>query len=182
MQQPTAVSEAEWQDRVLALECRALAIDAALSRLPADQLVIRQLQNAGLASLQEVATTLASRFNSIRMTLLTLHGARLTQDLQRLATAGAELDANLAAVRSHLVRDVAMQAASAPGEQRLAQARQLQGIVADSGRLQQMVMAARASSQTRQAEARQLFAEARQAMLALGRELHPGVSPLPPVR
>lgn len=179
MPTPAGLSETEWQDHVQALENRALALEGALSRLPADQLVIRQLQNAGMATLQEVAATLAGRFNSIRMTLLTLHGARLTQDLQRLAAAGAQLDANLARVRGQLVRDVAVQAAVAPSEQRLAQARQLQEIVAESRYLQELLGAARDASRERQAEARRLFAEARQAMLALGHEIRPGVSSHP---
>lgn len=174
---PAGVSDGEWQERLQALESRALALEGALSRLPADQLVIRQLQNAGVATLQEIAGTLAARFNSIRMTLLTLHGARLTQDLQRLAQAGANLDANLAAVRGQMVREVAVKAASAPGEQRLAQARQLQEIVAESRRLHELVNAARQTSREQHGQARRLFAEARQQMLALGREIRPGENP-----
>lgn len=174
---PPGLDEASWHERIQALENRALALEGALLRLPADQLVIRQLQNAGLASLQEIAATLAGRFNSIRMSLLSLHGARLTQDLQRLAQAGAELDANLAAVRGQLLGEVAVQAASQPGNQRLAQAQQLQEIVAESRRLHALVNAARQESRDKNASARRLFAEAQQQMLALSREIRPADNP-----
>lgn len=170
---PAGVSESEWGERIQALENRALALESALSRLPADQLVIRQLQNAGVATLQEIAGTLAMRFNSIRMSLLTLHGARLTQDLQRLAQAGAHLDANLAAVRGQWVGEAAVQAAQAPGTQRLAQAQQLQEIVAESRRLHDLVNAARQESREKNQRARRLFAQAQQQMQALGREIRP---------
>lgn len=166
---PDSLSEAEWQDRLSALGSRALALENGLSRLPADQLLIRQLQQAGYATLQEMAATLAGRFNSIRMSLLSLHGARLTQDLQRLAESGAVLDANLARLRGQLVREVALNAARAPGEQALVQARQLQAIVADSQRLRGELQHLRQHSADQQQKARQLLAEARTQMLDLAR-------------
>ena len=164
---PEGLGEEEWQDRVAALEGRALAMENGLSRLPADRLLIRQLQQAGYATLQQMASTLAGRFNSIRMSLLSLHGARLTQDLQRLAESGAALDANLARVRGQLVREVAATAIRAPGEQALAQARQLQMIVADSQRLRGELQTLRQQSTDQQQRARQLLAEARAQMLDL---------------
>lgn len=164
---------AETQDKLQALESRALALEGTLSRLPSDQLVIRQLQNAGIATLQETATTAASRFASIKMTLLTIHGARVAQDVQRLAQQGAELDKNLAGVREMLMRDVVTRAADAPGDNRLAQARQLQGIVAETQALQQLVEASRQRNREKFDEARRLFAEARQQMTGLGRTLAP---------
>ena len=56
------------------------------------------LENAGLSTLQETMTTAAGRFASIKMTLLTIHGALVTQGVQRLAEQGAALDANLLAI------------------------------------------------------------------------------------
>lgn len=163
----------EWQDKLQALESRALALEGTLSRLPADQLLIRQLQHAAVATLQELATTTNARFASIKMTLLTIHGARMTQDVQRLAAQGAALEKNLTAVRQTLMQDVVLNAAHAPGDNRLAQAQQLQQIVADTARLQELADAANASNQAKFAEARHHFATTRQAMLELGKRLQP---------
>jgi hypothetical protein len=163
----------ELKDKLQALESRALALEGTLTRLPSDQLVIRQLQNAAISTLQETTTTAASRFASIKMTLLTIHGALVTKSVQQLAAQGAALDANLVGVRAVLMKEVVGQAANAPGDNRLAQAQQLQGIVADTAQLVQLVENARADNQRKFAEARELFAKARQDMLALGQQLRP---------
>ena len=163
----------ELKDKLQALESRALALEGTLSRLPADQLVIRQLQNAAIATLQETTTTASSRFASIKMTLLTLHGALVTQSVQQLADQGAALDQNLAGVRSALMKDVVTKAANAPGDNRLAQAQQLQAIVADTAQLVGVVEQARADNQQKFAQAREMFAQARQDMLAVGQQLRP---------
>ncbi|MGE5491020.1 MAG: hypothetical protein ACM31P_07065 [Actinomycetota bacterium] len=164
---------AELQDKLQALESRALALEGTLSRLPSDQLVIRQLQNAGIATLQELATTASARFSSIKMTLLTIHGARITQDVQRLAQQGADLDRNLAAVRGMLLEEVVSVAAHAPGDNRLAQAEQLRQIVEETKTLQLLVADARVCNQQKFDAARQMFAQARQDMVSLGRSLNP---------
>lgn len=167
------------RDKLQSLESRALAVEGTLTKLPADQLVIRQLQNAGVATLQELATTMASRFASIKMTLLTIHGARMVQDLQRLAQQGADLDRNLNQVRGMLMKDVVETAATAPGNNRLQQAQQLQSVVADTQNLVALVDAARDSNQRKFEEARALMAQARQDMLALGKGLNPAATVAP---
>lgn len=164
------------RDKLQSLESRALAVEATLTKLPADQLVIRQLQNAGVATLQELATTMASRFASIKMTLLTIHGARMVQDLQRLGQQGADLDRNLNHVRSQLMKDVVETAATAPGNNRLAQAQQLQSVVADTQSLVALVDASRDTNQRKFDEARALMAQARQDMLSLGRQMNPAAT------
>lgn len=169
---PFQLSEA--QDKLQSLESRALALEGVLSRLPSDQLVIRQLQNAGIATLQEITTTASSRFASIKMTLLTIYGARVTQDVQRLSRQGADLDSNLLAVRSQIMHDVVLTAASAPGDARLAQGNQLKEILLNTAELQLMVLEARANNEQKFQQAREIFVEARQQMQALGTALQPG--------
>ena len=161
------------RDKFQALESRALALEGTLSRLPADQLVIRQLQNAGITTLQETSTTAASRFASIKMTLLTIHGALVTKSVQQLADQGAALDANLASVRGTLMRDVVTKAANAPGDNRLAQAEQLRGIVSETTVLVGIIEQARTSNAQKFKQARNTFAQARQEMLALGQQIRP---------
>lgn len=161
------------RDKFQALESRALALEGTLSRLPADQLVIRQLQNAGITTLQETSTTAASRFASIKTTLLALHGALVTKSVQQLADQGAALDANLATVRGTLMRDVVTRAVNAPGDNRLAQAEQLSGIVSETTALVGIIEQARMGNAQKFGQARQMFAQARQEMLALGQQIRP---------
>ncbi len=168
----------EARHKLQALQSRALAVEGTLARLPSDQLVIRQLQNAGLATWQETSTTASARFASIKMTLLTLHGALLTQGVQRMAEQGKALDDSLGAVRAKLMRDVVTTSANQPGENRLAQAQQLQHIVAESRALQGIVLHARQANAQKFEQARSLLAQAQQDMLALGTSVRPDLAPL----
>lgn len=167
----------EARHKVQALQSRALAVESTLTRLPTDQLVIRQLQNAGLATWQETTTTANARFASIKMTLLTLHGTLMTQGVQKLAEHGRSLDENLAAVRGQLLRDVVTTSANMPGDNRLAQAQQLQQIVAESRALQDIVQQARSANAAKFEQARQLLAQAQGEIVSLGREIRPDTAP-----
>jgi hypothetical protein len=166
----------ELQDKLQALESRALALEGTLSRLPADQLVLRQLQNAGIQTLQETATTASSRFASIKMTLLTIHGSLMVKGVQKLAEQGAALDANLSAVRGKLMQDVVTTAANAPGENRLQQAEQLKAIVTETQALLTIVETAHINNAQKFGQVRTIFADARKEMLGLGQQLRPDVS------
>ncbi len=166
----------ELRDKLEALESRTLSLEGTLTRIPGDQLVIRQLQNAGIATLQETATTTTARFASIKMTLLSIHKALITKGVQQLLEQGATLDATLMSVRGRLVQDVVTKAANAPGESRLEQARKLQGIVAETKVLMGIVDEARIQNQAKFAQARKMFADARQEMLTLGQQIQPNRS------
>lgn len=161
------------EDKLQALESRALAIEGTLSRLPSDQLVIRQLQKAGIQILQETTTTAAARFGSIKMTLITIHGAIVAQGVQQLEQQGANLDANLLDVRGKLMKDVVSKAANAPGENRLAQANQLRDIVNNTKEIVQIADEARARNREAFAASRQIFAEVRKELLAVGAVVQP---------
>lgn len=157
----------ELRDKLQALESRALALEGTLTRLPADQLVIRQLQQSGIQTLQEVQTTASSRFASIKMTLVTINGAMVTRGVQQLADQGAALDNNLTAVRGLLMKEVVTKSANAAGDNRMAQAEQLRGIVQETTALKAIVEQARTSNQEKFSKTRELFSSARQQMLAL---------------
>jgi hypothetical protein len=100
----------------------------------------------------------------------------MVQDLQRLAQQGADLDSNLNKVRGMLMKDVVETAATAPGDNRLAQAQQLQSVVADTQSLVALVDAARDTNQRKFDEARALMAQAREDMLALGKSMNPAAT------
>ncbi|MHA7682502.1 hypothetical protein [Cupriavidus sp. PET2-C1] len=169
----------EIQDKLQALESVALAREAMMTKLPAEQLVIRQLQNAGVSTLQELIVTMGDRFASIRMTLLTIHGAQMVQNVQRLGQSGANLDKNLQEVRSRLMQNVVATAATAPGNNRLDQANNLKRVVTDTQALQSIVQAARATNQAKFEEARNTMSQVRQDLLNLGSQLNPAATVAP---
>ena len=160
-------------EKLQALESRTLALEGTLTRLPADQLTVRMLENAGIATLQETMTTASSRFASIKMTLLTIHGTLVTQGVQRLAEQGAALDANLLAVRSALMKDVVGKAANAPGDNRLAQAEGLKKIVAETRELVAIVDRAAEENKKKFQAAREIGAQARRELAEIGAAIRP---------
>lgn len=163
----------ELQDKVQALQNRALALEGVFTKLPAEQLVIRQVQTAALQTVMEVTTTTWQRFASIKMTLLSLHGALATQSLQRIAEQGAQLDQNLAATRARVVGGVVAHAANAPGNNRLRQAEQLRDIVTQTAALQQVVEDARRTNAEKFEQARGLLSQARTDLAQLGATIRP---------
>ena len=164
------------EDKLQALESVALAREGSMTKLPAEQLVIRDLQNAGVSTLQELATTAGERFLSISETLLAIHSAQQIQAVQRLGQSGANLDRNLAQVRAKLAREVVTAASNAPGDNRLAQANQLKSIVAETQSLQQLKDAARTKNAAKFKEASATMSQVRLVLLELGRQSNPAAS------
>ena len=154
--------------KLQALESRALAVEGCMTRLPADQLVLAQIQDAGMSTLQELATTASVRFASIKSSLLSLYSAYRVLEAQQLAQKGKDLDDNLNRMRDKLMHQVASTAAHAPGDNRLAQAQQIQTVVASTRELMELSMRARDTNQQKFDQARELLAASRQEMLSLG--------------
>jgi len=157
----------ELQDKLRLLESRALALEGTYTRLPADRLVIQQIEQAGVATLQETATTVASRFASIKMTLLSINGAFAVKNVQEVASRQAQLDRQLTEVRGRALKDVAVSAAQAPGENRLAQAQQIEQIIAQTKEIHALVQTAKQATEEKFEQARQKFAAARQELASL---------------
>jgi hypothetical protein len=164
-------AQQEIHDKLQALESVALAREAMLTRMPAEALIIRQLQNAGVSTVQEMSITMGERFASIRMTLLGIHGANLVRGVQRLGQANAALDNQLQAARAKLMGTVVTTAANAPGNNRVEQANNLQKVVADARDLQTIVEASREENRRKFAEARATMSQARQDILTLGQQI-----------
>ncbi len=155
------------QNKLQLLQSRSLALEGVYTRLPADQLVIQQIQQAGISTLQEVATTLASRFASIKMTLLAVHGAFSVGNVQMLAQRQAQMDQQLIKVRNAATRQIATTAATAPGQNRLEQAQQIESIVKNIKETAELVKAAKQQTETNFEQARVIFAQARQDLASL---------------
>ena len=133
--------------------------------MPADSEVIRQQVQAAFETIQEISNTAVSQMNSIRMTLLSLHGALMTRATQRLAEKNDSLDANLLAVRKKLVSDTVVAAASRPGDSRLKQAEMIKGIVDDTLALAAAADQARTQSRQKIELAEKSLDSTRQKML-----------------
>lgn len=163
----------ELKDKLRLLESRALALEGTYTRLPADQLVIQQIEQAGVATLQETATTVASRFASIKMTLLSIHGAFAVKSVQQIAGRQAKLDRQLTELRGRALKDVAVTAALAPGDNRVAQAQQIEQIIVTTKEIHGLVEAARKTTDEKFEMARQKFAAARQELATLATQTTP---------
>ncbi len=157
----------ELQDKLRLLESRALALEGTYTRLPADQMVIQQIEAAGVATLQETATTVSSRFASIKMTLLSIHGAFAVKSVQQMAERQARLDQQLTQLRGMATKDVAVAAAKAPGDNRVAQAQQIATIIAQTREIHDLVAAARQETEAKFETARQMFEKSRADLAAL---------------
>ncbi len=163
----------ELKDKLQALQSRTLALEGGLTALPAHQIMVRQLQNAGIQTLQETTTTATARFNNIKLTLLELNGTLAIRGVQRASEAAATLDAQLADVQSMLAKDVVTKAANAAGDNRLAQARAIEKIVADTAAIEALVVEGRGNNAVKFAEAETMLKDSRQALLTIGQKVRP---------
>ncbi len=157
----------ELQDKFRLLESRALALEGTYTRLPADQMVIQQIEAAGIATLQETATTVSSRFASIKMTLLAIHGAFAIKSVQQIAHRQARLDQQLTQLRGQAIKDVAVAAAKAPGDNRIAQAEQIAAIITQTREIHELVEVAKQETEAKFDTARQMFEQSRAELAAL---------------
>ncbi|MBI2750448.1 MAG: hypothetical protein HYX43_14280 [Burkholderiales bacterium] len=157
----------ELSDKLRLLESRALALEGTYTRLPADQMVIQQIEAAGITTLQETATTVSSRFASIKMTLLAIHGAFAVKSVQQIAERQARLDQQLTQLRGQATKDVAVAAAKAPGDNRVAQAQQIAAIITQTREIHELVEAAKQETEAKFETARQMFEKSRAELAAL---------------
>ncbi|MEX3984029.1 hypothetical protein AB4Y45_34130 [Paraburkholderia sp. EG287A] len=170
------VAKQNHQDKLQALESVVLAREGSMTKIPAETLDIREVQNAGVSTLQELTTTLGDRFLSISETLIAINSAQQVQAVQRLGESGAALDNNLTQVRARLSRQVVEKAANAPGDNRLAQANQVKSIVENTKVLREIKETARAKNEAKFAEASATFAQMRVVLLELGQQSNPAAA------
>lgn len=157
----------DMRQRLALLESRSTNLVGSLTRLPADRLVIQQIQQAGVQTFQEMIITSGSRLASIKMNLLALNAGFSVKGVQLMAERQAKMDQQLTDIRGGLVRDVATTAATAPGDNRLKQAEQIKQIIVQTKEIDQIVKQAREQNATKFAAARDQFDEARKALAEL---------------
>ena len=166
----------ELKNKLTALENRVLNQQTLMLNLPADQLVITQLEEAGIITLSESTTTATARFTRIKMTLLSIHQALTTQALQRAQAHGAALDDNLAQVRSTLTKNVSLTAASMMGDNRVKDAERLKALVTDIKELQEAVDRARDEQKVKFELARNTLSDVTTQLAQLGTQIRPDVN------
>jgi uncharacterized protein YihD (DUF1040 family) len=166
----------ELKQKLAALESRTIFLSSAMLKLPTDQLVITQLEEAGIITLTESTSTALSRFTNIKMTMLNIHQALVTATLQRNMLQGQALDENLAAVRGQLTGQVALKSAKMMGDNRVREAERLQQTVNDIAALQSEIETARANQQQQFDVAWNTLTSVTQTLGQLGTRIQPGVN------
>ncbi len=155
----------ELKDKLQLLESRALNLEGSYTRMPANQDVIQEIKQAGVVTLQETASTISSRFASIKMALLTIHASFAVKSVQQLDSSFASIDAQLQSVNAQARRDIAVTANLAPGLNRVAQAEQIQQIIRDTVETRALVDKAKEETARNFELAREKFAEARKDLI-----------------
>lgn len=158
----------ELQGRFQLLQSRALALEGTYTKLPTSSLIIDQIRDAGVQTFQETMITSSAQFGDIKMTLLMIHGAFSVKSVQDLGAKRAALSSQLQEVRGQLMGSVVATAANAAGDNRLAQAEQIQKAIDQATLAQQTVKKARELNEAKFDTAREMFASARRQIAALG--------------
>lgn len=158
----------EFETKLEALKSRALIVEGMLTKIPADQMLIRQIQEVGIKTLSETGSSMYSRFSSIKQTVIALHASMKNQDLQLAEASGRALDANLQSVNSMVLKNTAQVASTMAGTNRVHQAEQIQKLldtVAEVEKIKEDGMRQNAENFTK---ARSMMEESRQKSLQLG--------------
>ncbi len=158
------IQQAKLQDlrqKVQLLESRALSLIGAYTRLPADHIIIQQIEQAGVATLQETAITASSRFASIKTTLLALNGAFNVKSVQQMANKQAVMDRQLQQIRSQLTKEIVTTAIASPGDNRLEQAAQIEKIIQEAKEIRTLMKTAQDINEQKFRTARERFEDVR---------------------
>ena len=156
----------EMRQKVQLLESRTLSLVGSYMRLPADHIIIQQIEQAGVATLQETTITAASRFSSIKTTLLAVNGAFNVKAVQQIAERQAKMDEQLQKVRSQITKEIVTTAMSNPGDNRLEQAAQIEKIIADAVEIKTLINKAQAINEEKFNTARARFEAVRKELAA----------------
>ena len=151
------------------LENRVLSLKTSQTQLAAEHQALSIILQSGIITFQEVMGSAGSRFNSIRMTLIHIHGVLGVKNVQSLADQSAALDAQLNTVRSSWTKSVVQKAATMSGENRLQQMRRLEQLSSDCKELLRVEQEARTANQKICQEIRPQL-EAMRQKLAIGIE------------
>lgn len=155
------VAQKDLEDKVQALKSLAIARETMLTRLPAEALVMRAIENAGYSTLREVATDTRQQFAEVRLGLLKVNAAFEVKSVQRAHESTARLAKNLQDLSMELGTEVAVRAEQLPGENRLANAKHLQDFIQTFQSWSAKTAEARKKSDLEMAESVQVLSQVR---------------------
>ncbi len=150
-----------------ALQSRALALEGALTKIPASEEMFRQIQNAGIMTFAETLTTSSARFASIKETLLVLNGSLKVRGVQQMTRDNMAMERQLAAMRGTLMKEVVTVAANAPGDNRVEQAQHITRLITEAKELNLIISTAKSENEKKFGAARESFAASRDEILKL---------------
>jgi BMFP domain-containing protein YqiC len=159
----------EMKSKLRTLESRALALEKALTRIAADQLLIAQLEEAGIETFLDVVTTIPGRIGEVKSTLLALHAALITRGVQGISEQSKQFGHKLNRVRAKVTEEVVTTAANAAGDNRLAEARSLRDIAAEIRKLAGIKNTAIENNLEKLKETRTILREVQQELVELGK-------------
>jgi hypothetical protein len=149
------------RQKVNLLASRTLSLVGAYTRLPADHIIIQQIEQAGVATLQETIITASSRFASIKTTLLAINGAFNVKSVQQIAQKQAAMGQQLQQIRSQLTKEIMTTAMASPGDNRLEQVAQVEKIIQDAREIRDLMKKAQEINEGKFRTAREKFVELR---------------------
>lgn len=163
----------EFEAKLEALKSRALIVEGMLTKIPADQMIIRQIQEVGIKTLSETGSSMYSRFSSIKQTVIALHASMKNQDLQLVEASGRSLDQNLQSVNSMVLKNTATTAATMAGNNRVHQAQQIQSLLDTVAEVEKIKEEGMRKNEENFTKARSMLEESRQRSLQLGIVVQP---------
>ena len=147
------------------LQSRALALEGTLVNLPADNMVISQLRDACITTRQELLTTIPSKFNRIKMTIIKLNGALILKGVQDINEQSDKIDKALEKINSAVTKDVVTTASNMSGTNRLEQANHILEVVKDTKELMTIARNGQENNQRNFAEASLILGKAKGLLL-----------------
>lgn len=147
---PDALAQArlqELQGKLQMVQSRALSLEGTYTGLPADQMVLQQIEYAGVSTLQETATSANERFARIKMGLIKLYGAVAVKGVQQMSGRLQSLDRSLATIGTAVLKDAVSTAATAAGDNRLEMANQIGETIKNTQELDAIVSAGRKTNE-----------------------------------
>ncbi len=145
------------RQKVQLLESRSLSLIGGYTRLPADHIIIQQIEQAGVATLQETTITASSRFASIKTTLLAINGVFSVKSVQQVGQNQAMMDNQLQQIRSQLTKEIVTTAIASPGDNRLEQVAQIEKIIHDAKEIRALIQSAQRINDEKFGTARSKF-------------------------
>ena len=160
---PLKIQEArDFAQKLDIFQNRVLVLETAYAKAPADLDSIGIARGAALATLADTVTSANAEFNDVKSILIRLHALFQMQSVQQMNAMRRELRASLQQYGLQVLDDVAVGAAKASGEARLADAELVLGTAKRLRSIADKVMAEGQRNKERYAAARSKLEQARQ--------------------